>query len=561
MPKGGEGRERAMGATCAGARDQGTRARVPRASVVTGVLAELRPDMASAGYGLFLAVNAAGVWGGVFPFLPLWFQTPTVVLWFFLMQSLAFALAFVANAALAYLRPGLTRVLAVKLAALPYMLGWCLLIAATYLDAWVLPLVMAGGALLGLGVAQFNLLWQRLFASQEPERGTRDLVKGTAFAAVLYFALYLIPVAVTAFLIPFVFLPLFGLAVVLLGRQVDLGQPMFEDVPREHAALYRHAVGAVWRSAFCVGGLGFCAGIMRALAVAEPAVGSLVNALSMAALLVAALALLACWRVRGVRLNVVTSYRVCFPFVITGLCALPLMGVGATRWLAALLYALYSVGTVLMMMRSAQTSRDSGINPVFIYGVFAGVVYLLHDVGFVAGSLAGRVGAAGALGVPAHALVALVAVWLLGLIYFVGQGGFRGALGRGAADDAIEMVAPPRAEGTRAGEGGAREAVRGATSPVDRWRGGAAGGEWQYRDRLAMQAEALRRHYGLSAREAEVMELVARGGTVPRIAEELVVSENTVRTHSKRIYAKLGIHKKQELLDLIEEFDPHEVRE
>lgn len=56
------------------------------------------------------------------------------------------------------------------------------------------------------------------------------------------------------------------------------------------------------------------------------------------------------------------------------------------------------------------------------------------------------------------------------------------------------------------------------------------------------------------------MEMMARGSSVPRIAEELVVSENTIRTHSKRIYAKLDIHKKQDLLDLIDEFDPNEVR-
>ena len=46
------------------------------------------------------------------------------------------------------------------------------------------------------------------------------------------------------------------------------------------------------------------------------------------------------------------------------------------------------------------------------------------------------------------------------------------------------------------------------------------------------------------------------GNTVARIAEDLVVSENTIRTHPKRIYTKLDIHKKQELLDLIDSFDP-----
>ena len=46
---------------------------------------------------------------------------------------------------------------------------------------------------------------------------------------------------------------------------------------------------------------------------------------------------------------------------------------------------------------------------------------------------------------------------------------------------------------------------------------------------------AVRESFGLSAREAEVAELIARGNTVAHIAELLFVSENTVRTHSKRI--------------------------
>lgn len=55
------------------------------------------------------------------------------------------------------------------------------------------------------------------------------------------------------------------------------------------------------------------------------------------------------------------------------------------------------------------------------------------------------------------------------------------------------------------------------------------------------------------------MELIARGDTVVRIAEQLEVSENTVRTHAKRIYAKLDIHSKQELSDLVRSFRPMEL--
>ena len=62
--------------------------------------------------------------------------------------------------------------------------------------------------------------------------------------------------------------------------------------------------------------------------------------------------------------------------------------------------------------------------------------------------------------------------------------------------------------------------------------------------------------FGLSTRETEVMELIARGNSMASIAERLVISENTVRTHSKRIYVKLDIHKRQELIALVESFEP-----
>ncbi len=71
----------------------------------------------------------------------------------------------------------------------------------------------------------------------------------------------------------------------------------------------------------------------------------------------------------------------------------------------------------------------------------------------------------------------------------------------------------------------------------------------------------LKAHYRLTAREAEIMELMVRGRTVYRIAEELVISENTVRMHSKNIYSKLNVHKKQEMIDLVETFKPSNIPE
>lgn len=533
----------------------------------------LKPNVASLGYALFLAINAAGVWAGVFPFLPMEFQTPAIIFGFFLAQSLVFSLSYFASALGVYFFPGPTRRFLVAAASVPYFLGWCCLIGAIYIDRAALPLVVVGGALLGLGSAGFYMLWQRLFASQAAETGNRDLILGTAYASIIYFSLYLIPRAVTAYLIPFVFLPLFGLCIILKSRTIDTDQPMFEDVPRAHPHVYRRLLTDYWRSALAIGALGFCCGIMRALAVGDPQIGSLVNVMSMGASLVAAVALLLVWQVKNIRLNVTAAYRIFFPFLITAFLLLPVLGEGFSGAFASVLYAVYSCATMLMMIQCAQASRDRGINPVFIYGFFGGIVYLLHDVGFVSGTFAEG---ASVLNTPALAIVAIVTLYLLGIMYFVGHGGFRHVLSpRRANAESIEFVAlkPSGAKKPRSEDGPdsaappQRDAAAGKPSgalPSKKTAKARAAERKQnsaplYRDRISKQAAALQQHYRLSARETEVMELITRGNSVARIAEELVVSENTIRTHSKRIYTKLAIHKKQELLDLIEEFDPSDL--
>ena len=65
--------------------------------------------------------------------------------------------------------------------------------------------------------------------------------------------------------------------------------------------------------------------------------------------------------------------------------------------------------------------------------------------------------------------------------------------------------------------------------------------------------ERLGAECGLTVREVEVLQMLVKGRSKSYIAETLFISENTMRTHSKRIYAKLDIHTRQELLDLVQE--------
>lgn len=67
-------------------------------------------------------------------------------------------------------------------------------------------------------------------------------------------------------------------------------------------------------------------------------------------------------------------------------------------------------------------------------------------------------------------------------------------------------------------------------------------------------AEEMGRQFLLSEREVEVLSLYALGHTQKRVAEELFITQGTAHAHIKRIYAKTGLHSRQEILDYLQQY-------
>lgn len=57
--------------------------------------------------------------------------------------------------------------------------------------------------------------------------------------------------------------------------------------------------------------------------------------------------------------------------------------------------------------------------------------------------------------------------------------------------------------------------------------------------------------FGFTGREIEIAQLLLRGRTYKMIAQELFISENTVKTHIKNIYSKMNVVNKTEFLEMI----------
>ena len=66
--------------------------------------------------------------------------------------------------------------------------------------------------------------------------------------------------------------------------------------------------------------------------------------------------------------------------------------------------------------------------------------------------------------------------------------------------------------------------------------------------------EAARQRLGITPRELEILTLIAAGLSNREIAEKVFVSENTVKTHSSRVFEKLGARRRTQAVQLGKEF-------
>ena len=197
--------------------------------------------------------------------------------------------------------------------------------------------------------------------------------------------------------------------------------------------------------------------------------------------------------------------------------------------------AFVSVGTsifdIVLLCAIAHTAWTHRVSGAVVNGAVRGVT-----VGFSAvGNIAGRTLASSLWSGAVDLIIVVLAVTYLLVLsasFFVGRRR-NAALDLGDADATVD---PP-----------AEKPVASAASQVPGQTPEAADLERLLDERIGRIAN----EKGLSPREADVFALMARGRSLPYIAETLVLSENTIRSHTRRIYNKLGVHSKQEMLDLL----------
>ncbi len=66
-------------------------------------------------------------------------------------------------------------------------------------------------------------------------------------------------------------------------------------------------------------------------------------------------------------------------------------------------------------------------------------------------------------------------------------------------------------------------------------------------------SDQILKKYGISDREAEIIDLLIEGLSNQQIAKQLYISPNTVKTHIKNIYTKVGVNNRLQLFSLLKQ--------
>ena len=221
-----------------------------------------------------------------------------------------------------------------------------------------------------------------------------------------------------------------------------------------------------------------------------------------------------------------------FPFFALALALLPFTSSAyGTLFSAVLVFLQGMVGTSVLFLL-LQSSREHGVP---IVACVAGVSFVAR-ASILAGLVVGwTIGVADGVDATARVLmVAGAAMYAMSLV-LVWSLKTRRSGGVSGADAQAEQDAGEALGETQGVEGApAADAVDVVDRPAS----------------FEETAARLAREHSLTAREEQVVALVACGRSAVYIAGELGIAPETVRSYLKSAYPKLGVHSKQELIDL-----------
>lgn len=236
-------------------------------------------------------------------------------------------------------------------------------------------------------------------------------------------------------------------------------------------------------------------------------------------------------------------YRACLPLLLVVLSLLPFFGDALGGFVGLVVIVCYDVCGMVFLLFIVDCSRRLDLSTYLLAGAYLGGSALFLLMGLGIGGILRALSVD--YGLSLLTLLAFAAIYPLAGVFMFGlrkvQHRPMAAEGASTHDKGTLREDVPRTE-----VGGEADAF--AQSLPEETEGDPRAID----DILEIGVGIIANENGLTRREREVLGYLARGRSARYIAEDLVISENTVWAHVKRIYAKTGVHTKQELMSAVE---------
>lgn len=505
---------------------------------------------ACAGYASLLCILQLLLWGGLPLGERMGFDVSDVLLWWSVPLCAALALSLLGAgfvAARISSRIGARVAVSVGVAA-------NFVVAASYTLLGLAPSasgfhVCALAIVTGFGLGLVCVSWADAFAWFDRDSSIKLIAVSLVVAALLHLTLNI--AAPQLLVAAFYLLVLVG-AVALAGFfRLSVGAGVGGESLRGEGTqpitgltALVETMKAVRNPLYCAASIAFSVAVTRMLALLlVPGAGEDINTLGLAGVALGTIALLLVGKRTGEslasRISIPSLFRVLFPVVATLLLALSIAGDMLALPVGAAVFAIYVIVSALMLPICIDAAKERGVSPVSAFGLFAGLVYLA----FAVATLLGIVLLGGNVADSRVVVVCiLVVLYILAMAFVLMERHARDSFkadanGRGTDEAQGDGIIPAGDQGGSAVE-----------LPRDPEPSPASDGP----DPIERRCLVLASQRGLSPRETDVLVAFAHGRNVAYLASQLVLSENTIRSHSKTLYTKLDVHSKQELIDLVE---------
>lgn len=230
-------------------------------------------------------------------------------------------------------------------------------------------------------------------------------------------------------------------------------------------------------------------------------------------------------------------YRVCLPLLLEVLSLLPFFGDALGGLVGLIVIACYDVCGMVFLLYIVDCSRRLDLSAYLLAGAYLGGSALSLLAGLGIGSVLRALSVD--YGLSLLTLLAFAAIYPLAGVFMFGLRKIQRRSTTDADESARSGVDVREQARSECFYPGFRRRNPNELRVID--------------DILESGVEVIAGENGLTRREREILGYLARGRSARYIAEDLVISENTVWAHVKRIYAKTGVHAKQELMSSVEQ--------